>query len=661
MNGQFRALFFKLFFKLMNCFSLLRIARFSSRIHVHQPTWSRYRREKELREASEAPEYLSPAKTDPPNPPQDLASLSARLLEDEAGLSIEYDEPRTVVNVPRLIEEMCEGRLIPRASLIEECLAGMINNIGSFEGRETDDGMTELHEIRKDLCKSMAKPDVSGMMAILRLAKGKLGVRPTGAMWELIGRAHLLNGNVAQAEQILTTCLLGQKLTAVGHQLLDDLVAKYLQDGNEQQALCWFDRVRGAGNLPLPATLAKFIRWMAVRSDRVEAAEKLYRECSAQGMPPALPVLQSLLAAYSKHSPRFYSKAIDLYRTIMAVKGKDGRLLDIYNTFMGAAGRSGDLPTVFSVWQALCTDGDGSPDGRSYCTFLWSLAGTATETSNNENVKRTFSPTAAIPVVYQIRPEEIFRLADAAFAACDQAHLVDGRVMTAYLACLANHHQYRRVDPKTGRYIKDDEPELNKMLITPRAYQFFWSEYERRGLKALAHDYQAMLALADQLRDYPMMRRLKEAAQRASIQLSFLSWRAMIRTAALTNHLEEAIELVREMRFKAGHPPPSVASLRVLHLRLCEAERWELRAELGRLCRPIERAAAVRNPYTPWRERSLRVGHLLKSIYGVDEAPRIATNSKAARRVPDPLADPSLGSRPIGPRAELPKKTRIRE
>ena len=68
---------------------------------------------------------------------------------------------------------------------------------------------------------------------------------------------------------------------------------------------------------------------------------------------------------------------------------------------------------------------------------------------------------------------------------------------------------------------------------------------------------------------------------------------------------------------------PSIEDVKVLKLRICELRKFEYKPKLEALCilepKPIKRVVKA------WRDRSMKLDGFFKSVYGNNDAPKLAT------------------------------------
>lgn len=354
---------------------------------------------------------------------------------------------------------------------------------------------------------------------------------------------------------------------------------------SDKQTVAWdlFNRLREK-ILPSPEISATMIMSCG-KNDYVEKAFKVYKELLAQGLTPNSHTHSALIYAGSKRK-EFYPQIVDLFKEMQSL----GMSIDIrvYNHLLVGCGKVADLQTALSLWDQLCSgETNLFPTEVTVANMLWALA--SVETEVDKISLRQFH--------YDMNPEELKKNAEDVYDWAVSAGLpINGYVKNAFLAVMTNH------------------------VFVERAEQIFKDLVSGSNKDALPHSYELMLKLYDSAEDYPKSQALILNAQATGIKLSFEAWRAGVRTAALTDHLEESVETLQCM-VNAGHRP-SVKDIKALHLRLCENEKWTLKKRMDELCLPPVKPSI--NPFTTWRQRSVKLHNLLKDVYG-KEAPSLTT------------------------------------
>jgi len=369
----------------------------------------------------------------------------------------------------------------------------------------------------------------------------------------------------------------------VGQFVVWKMIREALSKDDSHLAWSLFNGLR-AKTLPAPELTSSLLMHCA-KQNLSELAFKTYSELQAQGMPAHHMTHSALLCAAGKQKS-YYPRAVELFREMEGT----GMPLDIrvFNNMLQATAKVGDVPTALELWNRLQEDTVLKINEITVANMLWSLA--AVETEANKISKRLFH--------YDMNPADLKQAAVDVFESAQKNHGIapNAYVMNAYLAVMSNHN------------------------FVPDAESVFHDTFKTHNLTQTPASYEIMLKMYDTQRDFPKASTLLEAAKSKGLALGFEAWRAAVRTAALTKNLPTAIQWLREMA-EAGHKP-SVDSMRVLHLRLCEEEKWQLRREMGEICLPP--ASLPHDPYTSMRKRSVAIAELLAKVYG-KKAPKLAT------------------------------------
>lgn len=260
----------------------------------------------------------------------------------------------------------------------------------------------------------------------------------------------------------------------------------------------------------------------------------------------------------------------------------------VYNNMLQATAKVADVATGLELWNRLLSEKSLVPNEITVANLLWTLA--SVETEEDKISKRSYH--------YDGNPAELKQLAFNVFeAAKDELKVpINSYILNGLLAVMANHN------------------------FVQEAEEIFTKRFTSLGLAHTAATYEIILKMYDAQRSFEKTVELLEEAKTKKLVLSQEAWRAAIRTASLTTNLQTAIQWLKEM-VNAGYKP-SEQELRALHLRLCEEEKWHLRQEMGKVCLPPVEPSP--NPYTDWRQRSMRIAKLLEKVYGKD-APQLAT------------------------------------
>lgn len=367
--------------------------------------------------------------------------------------------------------------------------------------------------------------------------------------------------------------------------------------------------------VPHPIISQRIIRFLGQR-DEIEKAFKIYRELKAQGMLSNYSVMQSLLYAFSRRK-EYFERALDVFRQ-MQVLGMPMTIHE-YNNLLYGCGKTADLQTALLIWNQLSdfskTENETQmeiqteemketetemgmgmgkeikeerkkviiqPNSISYSSILWVLA--SIETRNDKISKRSFS--------YDVNIEKLSLIANEIYNEAQSRGLVNhGSLVTAYMAVFSNH------------------------LQREEAERIFNNEFQKFNIPKAPLAYEIMFKLYDSTRCYDSMIKLKDQMHKENVYLTYEGWRAIIRTAALSNNLKEAIDFTKNM-INAGYKPTQ-SSLQVLRLRLIERSEEELLNEFNKLI-PLPLKIREESKLEAWRTRSITIGKFLKSQYGLN-------------------------------------------
>jgi hypothetical protein len=195
-----------------------------------------------------------------------------------------------------------------------------------------------------------------------------------------------------------------------------------------------------------------------------------------------------------------------------------------------------------------------------------------------------------------MNPEELRTTAHSIIEwATDSGIEINNHVKTAYLAVMAMH-----------KFVPDAEAIFKTIPASDK--------------KATSCAFELMFKLYDTTLNFEATQALIERSKVEDIPIPPEGWRAAIRTAALTNHFDEAIESLKGMN--AAGIKPTRDEIKALHLRLCEHEEWALHRQMSELSLPA--ATANKDNYVTWRKRSIELSKLLQNVYGKN-APQLAT------------------------------------
>lgn len=412
---------------------------------------------------------------------------------------------------------------------------------------------------------------------LLKRMTRDFGVRPTDQSREIVAFAHVKAGHADAALRMLGTV---EEISPLGQFVVWKLMREALDQHDSEMAWSLFEGLR-AKTLPVPEVCSVILAHCG-KQDRIELALKTYQELQAQGLAPNELTHSALIYAAAKRRA-FYPKAVALFKEM-----ETNRMpidIRVYNNLLMGASKVGDLHTGLELWNRVQEEGSPAINQHTVSNMLWTLA--AVETAENKISRRRYH--------YDLEPAELKATAEAVVRHAEQSGVViNPHILTAHLAVLANHN-----------FIEEAEA-------------LFWTRLSEH--RPAPSSFEILLKMYDAALNYSKTEHLVAFSKEHHVSLGFEAWRAAIRTAALTSHLPQSIEWLKEM-VAAGHRP-RVDDLRALHLRLCENEKWELRRVMGELCLPP--AQIPSNPYTNWRKRSVAIAELLAKVYG-KAAPSLAT------------------------------------
>lgn len=426
-----------------------------------------------------------------------------------------------------------------------------------------------------------SKGDATKAITILQRMTKDFGVRPTDKSREIVAYACVKAGDHDKALQLLTSL---DVISNLGQFVVWRMIRDCLAKDESDKAWDLFDGLRSKV-LPAPEICGSMLMNCG-KHDMVEKAFKTYRELQAQGLTPHWITHSALIYAASKRK-EYYEKATELFREMESTRMQMD--IRVYNNMLQATSKTADVATALELWNRLQDSEDEKLQINSITVsnMLWTLA--SVETAVDKISKR--------PYHYDMNPDELKRTAKEVFDYAVTKEITPNAFMlNAYLAVMANHNE-----------VEDAEPIFN-------------STFGKFNVTPTPATYEIMLKMYDASQNYAKTCEILELAKQKNVPLGIEAWRAAVRTAALTKHLPEAVDWLKSM-VAAGHRP-SVDSLRVLHLRLCEEEKWQLRKEMGELCLPP--VVIPTNPYQAWRQRSASLAELLAKVYG-KAAPKLAT------------------------------------
>ena len=350
---------------------------------------------------------------------------------------------------------------------------------------------------------------------------------------------------------------------------------------NTKQALELFAKLKKHVD-PLPETLALVVKYWAIE-ERTEMALKEYRECTALGTPQHPDTHAALIYACAKRRS-FYPQVIEYLHQMQLYAMPI--TLRTYNNILMSCAKAADLRTAMLLWKMMSEKKEFQPNSISLSHLFWTLA--AMETPENRlSIKRRFA--------YELSSEQILKVFEELQRQVDKFRFKpDQFLLTAQVAALANHN------------------------FKERAEGVFWNEHDRNLVDRNLMSYEAMLRMYDTLKEWEAMLLVRLDANNSKVALSQQAYRSIIRCAALTDHLAEAMDFLEEARKLHRFKPNE---LRALHLRIYEHQRFDLHERLKKLVDwPVD---SHPNPMAVWRNRAEKIKVLMDKVYG-KEAPAIA-------------------------------------
>lgn len=296
---------------------------------------------------------------------------------------------------------------------------------------------------------------------------------------------------------------------------------------------------------------------------------------------PSREVYQSLIYACSMRKD-FYLQCLNLVKEMESLGYSSS--IHTYNYILSSCAKVGNLQTAHQVWKKLTAlskiQKSFAPDEYSYTHMFWLLA--SIETKDNKKSSRDFH--------YQLSSDSVVKEAQRLYSELQTNGIVfsSTHLLTAYLATHCTH--------------------LKKAL----AEKIFYEDFAHHQLQPHAISYQHLFEMYDTLHDYEGMKRLKRTSQEQNMSLSFKSWRAMVRTAAWTGHLDEAVDFVADMK-AAGHAP-ILEELKLVSFRCSELENAIAHERFLALCDTSVNHHTSK--WNAWHERTRRVLALLDQVYG---------------------------------------------
>lgn len=315
----------------------------------------------------------------------------------------------------------------------------------------------------------------------------------------------------------------------------------------------------------------------------MERGLKLYGEIVAEGMEPN-PVTHAAMVYLCTRRKDTFDRAVEFYEQMQLLDFS--MHLRVHNYMLQGCGKVADLQRAVSIWNHLVET--ATPNEVTVASVLWALA--SIETPEHKLSLRTFH--------YDMTPEKLVETATEIYRQGSRLVPANSHTANAYLAVLTNN------------------------LRREQAEAFF--HQEMKGAQGhTEHSYELMFKMYDTLRDLKQTVALKEIMEQERLVVPFEGWRAMIRTAALGNDVDLALQYLKEMTSHGYRP--SLEDLKVVNLRICELRKFALKPQLEEMC--MQPSPVPDNSYIAWRQRSLALHNLFQSLYG-RTGPKLATTNE---------------------------------
>lgn len=315
--------------------------------------------------------------------------------------------------------------------------------------------------------------------------------------------------------------------------------------------------------------------------EEAEKAMKMYRYYVEQQISMNASSYKALLYATSSRAD-FQTETFSILKQ-MESEGIEADI-DVYNNLLKCCMKTNNLKMAHFIWNKLSVQPEGSllaPTCRTIMHMFLLLAAIETPQTVNSRNKALFN----------ISPEEIINESARIFRyAVDRKIKITEFLLNSFLAVHTNQR------------------DLEKSLM------IFYEFYPKYNLGKNPFTYSCMFRLFDSEGQYEKMKELLEIAKQDGVTyFDHMTWRSIIRICAAQSQIDEAIEFVKRM--KADGHEPTIDHLKLLLLKIVEAERWDAREELIKLCAPIYHAAKL-GKWPIWNERTQQVNKMLDDIYG---------------------------------------------
>ena len=315
-------------------------------------------------------------------------------------------------------------------------------------------------------------------------------------------------------------------------------------------------------------------------------ALKVYEECLDLGTPRHSSTHHELIYACSKRSD-WSRKAFELFQQLetygMSIYPR------AYTHLLISTSRTSDVNTALAIWKLMEEKGrmnpEYTPKSHSLAALLWTIA--AAETKENKISKRPFTQTFEPTFLVNIATEAVDRFLT--------KNPPNSFILSSHLAVAASHKSRELAE------------------------RIFWKDYKKYNIERHPNTFELMFGLYDHLQDWEPIPLLRMEMLNSRVKISHQAYRHLTRVSALTGHIQEAIQYIVEAKSNGIEFSPQ--DMRIIHLRVFEAQRWDLHAKLLKLIKWPE--SLHPNPMAVWRERAERVNDFMEQVYG-KEAPKIA-------------------------------------
>lgn len=419
--------------------------------------------------------------------------------------------------------------------------------------------------------------DIPGMLELYKQMLS-LPTKPDSICCSYVMRALLSNGQLLDAYKIYLH--LNKHSILLPSVAYDELIITLIKTGNIQKAWEIFNRLRKQlkSHIPLsPSTYHQFMLSFG-KQRQAERAFKLYREMTQDNVVPNIETLHTLVYVCSKRKD-YFRECFSLVKQLE--DSGFSPTLTTYNWMLHSCARVSDLQTGKLIWEKISST--LSPDPHSFAGMFWLLASIETN-QNAKSINRIRYPSISSNDICR-EAKDIYSLIHGKYSNIP----ITAPLMASYLAVFTSHLDKQESEAIFYEMYPKHHPQL------PISFQHMFEMYDT------LHDYQSSISL----KRYADIKGYMK-------QIPFLGWRALIRTAASNNQLDDALEYLEEMK-RITQYTPTVDSLKLVLFRCIEMEDWNNKSKLLSLCAPIPKKTSR---YSLWNERMNRINALLDMVYG---------------------------------------------